>query len=325
MNIQTFIQDKIRSSNLTAIKKAKLLTKVKPVELTESQKWAMSLDEVEMINRLATQKVKFVYTELGEPSEWNSTGMIVAIKKIDDMPVAKIQWEDNEVTKAWLFQFDFLDVDLYLNPEARLKKINDELVIEVNKRRLQNYDRKKQNINEYKSYIADYKKQIALRQADIKKISQTLDVSKAPQDYILNEIELIKKLKTVEDCYISKNKNIIVLTKNLEVDCDGGHYEIGRFVFKIILSGGVLIENRDYGYHEYGHPHLAYNDTCWGNNKTDINQMLLDGNIFALTDFILTFYTTFPHPSGSPHVDYASWLEDRETCDNDSLIEERII
>jgi hypothetical protein len=250
------------------------------------------------------------------------------------MPRLEILWEDDKRTSVWLFQIDFTKENVMLSPEERKKIIEDKLVKEITKASNTVKEQFKKDLTEANKTLEEYLLRIRKGKiiiCDLKEKIKKAKVHTFNLGDLEEEFKMVKKLKTIEDIYVSAQGNIIVLTKDLpaigveklEFSKDT---KLGRFVFVLnYLNNRILINNRDWVLNEkFGHPHLDGTETCWGHHGQAISKMFKQGKIFQLVDFILTFYSTYPQDNGSPHVDYDQWLNERVEVKNDELLEPKI-
>ncbi len=144
-----------------------------------------------------------------------------------------------------------------------------------------------------------------------------------------NLLKLLKHHDKVEDAYVSRQGNLIVISKFLyaidDNDKENKKKEIGRILMRITYSSGsspiVQSTNLDFVCNDHPHPHINYDgETCWGNNRDQVNQMLQLGLLYEFVDFAITFYSVYPQPTGSPYIGYDQWMNEKMRHEGSNLM-----
>ena len=158
--------------------------------------------------------------------------------------------------------------------------------------------------------------------ADTEKLAN-LVVDPYTLDRLKADINKLNKHSGVESAYISEEGIICVVTKMLynhnPLDGKKGRLKIGRFYIEMYPSLGTInIYNLDYRYYHpdgltnYWHPCIKGKVVCWGEHKYQVEEMLSTAKFFVLTDFIITFLSTYPHSLDSnPWIGFDRWREKR--------------
>ena len=220
--------------------------------------------------------------------------------------------------------------DKKVSPRSLQKEVNNKFLASLGKyqnRELENIDNM---ILEYKQSIDNHKKEITLKLNYIK----DYQLKKATYKMVKPDLNLLlKQLNNhtmVNEAYISEYGNLIVLTDNLiSIDPTYNkvtHHELGRFTIRLQLSDSLRINvmNRDYEANGYAHPNIDNSSICWGNNKKDIADLTSQGDLYLLVDFIIRFFSTFPHQSDNPYINYEDWMDERNSTSNSSYMEPKI-
>ncbi len=338
-NIQQFILGEIdrrkRTEGLSKHYVQILKADVPSSSLSSKQSWAWDQFHKDK-KKLIGEGVSLFCDSAGREAPLSSqrnNGNIIGFKRArDGMPRINVHWGDDEVIPVWLYQIEITRDNPHLTTKERKKLAIDTFSEKISK----SINQEKTSLTtQYKTatrYTRNYVLKHKEYQAKKKNLKEKLDtwrdkVFKASD--LDEEIKLIKNHDKVVDAYLSEGGKIIVLTKNLKAvqgEKETG-LELGRFVISIGYGEhrGIAINNRDWICRgEYGSPYLNRTSTCWGINDKEVEEMHKRGKVFQLTDFIITFYSLFPHGGGTPHIDADEWLEERKRTENDSLIERKI-
>lgn len=168
--------------------------------------------------------------------------------------------------------------------------------------------------------IEAYKKEIVRLDAHIKDARVT-DLTK---EEITKFFRYFDKNKRIENAYFTTAGEMIVETKMLyamhpEKMIEDKDKPVGRLVFRLSPNGieNSRFANLDYCYHKSGGgcyplPNVSGSNICYGDNGTMLNNFLKNGEFYETTDFLLVFFSLFPHDKGTPHVRHEVWMEGRE-------------
>lgn len=326
MTIKEFIIKQISASRLSIAKKTELIASVQDKRISPSMEWIMKTARTRGKVKLLGEQVRFISDETANTEVPDCRGTLVKIVKIvEGLPLFRVNWSDDLVSDVWSFQVQFIDENIAVPPAVRKTMMVNKIIESITKGQESSVRAIKDQISDVNDSILDYMRSIKRFQAKKKDLVAMTKIKFIPAtpEQITADLELIKRLETIEDAYVSKNGNIIIITKDLKIVYAHTDYNLGRFIIKLEYNPDgnyVLMENRDWGFDDfqYGHPHLDHHDTCWGSNKTEVFKMLNVGQIFQLVDFIIAFYKEYPQEHGSPHINYGRWLDEREARDEDS-------
>ena len=242
----------------------------------------------------------------------------------------------SEVYKAKYFQFE-IDRNINVPVKAIYKYVADA----INTGRPQEIKNAEYKIRDARSAKQDYEKrakEYADKLEEQEKILATLQKNDKTytEKSLAEQFAMIKKHAHIEKAYISVDGNIIVITKMLEA-LDGNTLKpldrrFGRMIIRLHYdkNGGsysIKASNMDFASASgREHPNISTDDNtiCWGNNGTEVLSMLQTGSIYLLVDFMITFFSLFPHPSGSPYTNPIEWLNNLQPNTNIKFLEEEI-
>lgn len=151
------------------------------------------------------------------------------------------------------------------------------------------------------------------------------------------EIAKIQKLSLITTAYLSKDLTLTILTKPLYGTDPITHtiskFNIGRLYINIQLGNRfrVRVYNLDYvsfgkrrvlaptvstriadkNSDRYYHPNIHVGEVCWGDHGNYVNGLLRNANFYVFTDFLLTFFSTYPHDGGNPYINFTTWKRAR--------------
>lgn len=186
------------------------------------------------------------------------------------------------------------------------------------------------NVEYAKTQQEHYLKEEKMNETSVKRLE--LDLAKLKDDSLdMADLELLfkrlNKHAKIEGFYLASSSKIVVLTKPLygvgKNDKEDKANLIGRFLFLLEINSPVLYAiNLDYAalrnsrgedFGVYFHPNISSTRICWGNNQTEINNMLSKMELYEVFDFMITFFSTWPHEEDSnPFIDFDRWAELKE-------------
>lgn len=225
------------------------------------------------------------------------------------------------------------EVELYqILPVLNIKKPNKEDLETLRKQTLsnritsarrteiQNLDRRR---IDYERSIISYEQQISSWQKLLKDITVQIKADKTPAwtyEEIINNFNNLAKNKYVENAWLKDNLDMVIETKMLyAIDREGKKHEempIGRMTFTL-GPGGCYADNLDYACikagssHVYPHPNIQGVSICKGANELEINKFARAYDYLELTDFLIHFFTLWPHDGGTPYVPFDLWMANK--------------
>ena len=240
-------------------------------------------------------------------------------------------WNGEKIEELFLFQVDQVQ-EVFLPILEQIKEMKFLQVINViNRSRKQSLvmleSKRKDYLNGIISKerdLVNYKKNVADLEAQIK-TNQIKDLTK---EEVVKLFDLLSKNKKVENAFINMAGEMVVETKMLYATTpveliENKKKPIGRMVFRLSTSGIAYCSfaNLDYCYHSggittngghYPHPNVSGGRICSGSNGTLLSNMCQGGQFYELVDFLLVFFSLFPHDSGGPHVQHEVWMATRK-------------
>lgn len=131
-------------------------------------------------------------------------------------------------------------------------------------------------------------------------------------------IDQLKTHKKIEWAFLGQDGNLYFQTYMLcamdpKTNKEDKRKPVGRFAMCINPVGyNVTAWNLDYAYQGQGHPNLeGAGGICLGSNGTLVANLAKEGRFFELADFMILFFSLFPHDTGSPYVPHMEWLAGR--------------
>lgn len=268
-------------------------------------------------------------------SSYPYRGMILNTKEINNEYVLTVLyypsdhegWDGERVEIVHLSQIDQVQ-EVFLPIQDQIKEMKLLQIINViNRSRKQNIinieNKRKDYLNAIASKekdIASYKKTVALYDAQIK-ASQIPDLSK---EEVLKFFRFLAKNKKVVNAYVNMAGEMIVETAMLYATTpvkllENKKKPVGRMIFLLNTQGisYCRFANLDYCYHSpgsgsypthYPHPNISSTGICSGNNQKEMDDMCKNGQFYELVDFLLLFFSMFPHDSGGPHIQHETWM-----------------
>lgn len=256
-------------------------------------------------------------------------------------PPPQGDWGEDQIVNVNLFEVIQVK-DIYI-PEA--KDLKEEKFVSIV--RGMNKQRNTQLINlerihkDYKVGIEQKEKDIALFKRKINELEMKMKSVKVPnleKDDVLKLFNQLAKNKKVANAYLTEAGRMVVETRMLYATSPVKNNEnkrkpIGRMAMELDLGGidKCKFTNLDFCYHprgsesHYPHPNVSGQRICSGSNTGQMDNMLKGGNYYELVDFLIVFFSLFPHDTGAPHVDHMTWLASRrvEKKENPFRREER--
>lgn len=176
--------------------------------------------------------------------------------------------------------------------------------------------RRKKDMAFSKIRVRDYMKQARELESKIRQVRETSATPKG----LLSEIEMLVNHEYVNDVYFSNKGNIFVETVPLEFISKATGKKngkpLGRMLFRYSYtqtnsSYNVMAHNLDYTYGGHGHPNISSAVICQGENQREIKSMYQNMQLYALTDFLITFFTLYPQDGGNPYVGFTDYIRGR--------------
>ena len=237
-------------------------------------------------------------------------------------------WDGERIEEVYLYQIEQAQ-DIFLPGEAEIKEMKFLQIINIinrsRKKNLIDLETKRKDylraIDSKEKDILNYKNNVAFLETQIK-INQIPDLSK---EEITKFFRYLGKNKKINNAYINMAGEMVIETKMLYATTPVKMIEnkkkpVGRFIFKLSTNGmsACSFANLDYCYHNpgspshYPHPNISSQAICTGNNSGMLNGLVQAGQFYELTDFLLIFFSLFPHDSGGPHVRHETWIASRK-------------
>lgn len=313
-------------------------------KLTLNQKKLSRLFNNKNKSKLIGLRVKVIADKWGKPFNGDVKGLIVALPVGEQSMWSIIKDNDGALSKFYLFQLDLLD-QKPAKPTDIKKQILKLIVEKASNQRRIEASRLVDNITGFKNTLKSLSEQTKKYEQDLKNgeerqqdLAKTTEIT---EEFLINQIKSTKKHSLVDTAYITKTGHIIVKTKSLKAIINtkdvrfleyikGINLDIGKFVFHISYHGDTWrffsadnidwgccdchgYDNSDHTHRDY-YPHPNIKDSkavCFGSNENDAYAMWRMGQIYQLVDFMITFFSTFPHDNGSPYIGYEQWLKYR--------------
>lgn len=242
-------------------------------------------------------------------------------------PIEGEDWIGERIETVELYQVEQVR-DLYQPKATQLKDIKFLNVLALLNKSRQRAALEQQRVaRDLEASIRSMQKDIA-RYEEKLKYTQTLieknRVADLTKEEMLGFFRQIGKNKKVDNAYVTLGGEMIVETKmlyattpvQLKVNKDK---PIGRMVFKLSSQGisYCSFANLDYCYHpdgntrngHYPHPNVSGNAVCYGDNGTLLEGMARNAQWYELIDFLILFFSLFPHDTGTPHIPHDRWMD----------------
>jgi hypothetical protein len=235
-------------------------------------------------------------------------------------PIEEESWNGEKIEDVKLYQ-----VMPLRQPVAATEKQKEDvqvslLLTKLNASRNSEFNSAKNKRNSLLASIASVQKDLAKYEQDLKKTEQKL--KGAEGDFITRDSlkDLLTELthhRKVDWVMMANNGDLIVQTQMLyKIDRKTGEEHkripVGRFAMYInSVNGSIAAENLDYNVAGHGHMCLDGSHICLGDNATEVAKMITSGRFYDVIDFMIGFFSIFPHDNGSPYISSEEWLENR--------------
>lgn len=309
--------------------------------LTPKQEWVAQQINKKKYKSLVGEQILVTTQANGQPTSraWEATIVSVA-ETPRDLFVTNLV--NGDIYNCFIYQFEILKEVPQIKPTIKdmteKQKAQNRLVVQrvadtynnlVNRTTRDLSD----DIRYRKASIRDLEIRLKRLQTELvgkEKELKNQTVNNITPEQLIEMVEEIESHEMVRKAFISKEGNIIIITKMLngidrESDKEMPDKPLGEFVFKICLSQQTFIAinltyinqrrrggDRDEGMLLY-HPNISGTNICWGDNINEAHSMLYNGSFYQLIDFAITFFSTFPHEQGAnPYQDFQDWDELKE-------------
>lgn len=233
-------------------------------------------------------------------------------------PVAEETWDTERIEEVQIYQI--LPLREFDIPNAKKTKIKPSVFDEVVKRINTNMGSELGTLirhkTEYVHTIENYQREIKKYEEAIETTAEKIqDIQKNSlgiQD-IKNRMDELKNIRGLEWAGLTKDGILILETKPLKAISSKTNKvtknEIGKFAFHINLyQGNMYGQNMKYSdSYGHGHPNLSGTNICFGNNSTEVKDLIFRAKFPELADFLIFFFSLFGH--GQPYVAHSTWLK----------------
>ena len=314
-------------------------------DLTPKQQWVLDQLTLENYKELEGMAVKIVAHPDGSPIKPSIPGTIINVHNANPPLKSTFVVEMNDgtvVTQIHQIEPSKRIAVSKIEPKTFKEKILEEqtkianIIISQVDRAIngqhailqQQLESDIRNISQAETQIIESRK----RMWEVKKQLSTMKKEEIDPSFIIKTLKEIKGHSKVQDAYFSVKGSLIVITKMLvgvdpKTDREDPTKEIGRLAFSIStpITEHIGVINLDFAAfrhigHEsrqweypYCHPNIdAGLNICWGENRPDVRKFHRAAQYYQLVDFMITFFSLFPHDSGSPYFDHDEWMTVKE-------------
>lgn len=314
--------------------------------LIPKQKWLMDQISQGNIKELEGMAIKIVCDEGGSPIMSSQRGNILNIDtRIPNDPRITVILQNDQTYTALIYQVEPTRsvTSTKLSP-AELRRQTTEQQEKFKKQIVEFYDRQtnrvwteaNNNLLFLESDLKSTKERVDYLKNELAKAkdkAKSITKQEVRWDYIETLLTEIKQNKKVDEAYISTGFNIVVTTiplvaVNNQTGKNIASKVFGRFAFKISLNDGISeirAVNLDYAaFREAGqaadhrrdggyfHPNIDCTSICWGENEVEIRALRQKMHFYGLIDFMIMFFSLYPHDSGRPYMDLDEWFAVRD-------------
>lgn len=235
-------------------------------------------------------------------------------------PIEEENWNDDRIEDVKLYQLMPLET-----PEPLTTKEKEELemalmLTQLNLARNSTLTKLRKQEQDYLGMIANLQRDLAKYEGNL--VEAQKQIKAGSKDFLTTSdlkeiINDISHNKRIDWAMLTKQGHIIAQTIPLfafskKLNQERKDKPIGRFVFYLNPRySEIKAVNLDYSYSGHGHPNLNRDHICLGSNATPFTNLLQTGKFYDLLDELVTFFTLFPHDSGSPYVRHSDWLRYR--------------
>lgn len=238
-------------------------------------------------------------------------------------PIEEEQWSGERIENVKLYQV----MPLREQPKARTEHKEQLqfslLLTRLNSSRNQSITSLRQREEQTLRYISDTQKNLSKYERDLKSYRDQLEGSKGDfltADDVKENLAQLSKHKYVDWAALTRNGELVVQTKMLyHTAKSSGKVDlskpIGRFALWISpMTTGIMAHNMDYSRGGYGHMNLSNDSICLGGNSGEVHTMIQTGRFYDLVDFMVLFFSLFPHDAGDGGYagGHTAWMAERQ-------------
>jgi hypothetical protein len=242
-------------------------------------------------------------------------------------PIEEERWENERIEKVYIHQLLPLVTNEPLSPEEKTKLETYlsfmALLNPINRMRNSALTRLQQEKASIQSSLQSLRRDMARYENNLAKISESIETTTDDSlsvDDLRKTLDQVGAHHRVAWAMYDQRGNLIVETQMLNVIDPATNKEnkrkpIGRFAFRISTSDGFTLQatNLDYeGTNGHKHPNINGTSVCLGGNQNMVMEMMRKGDFYGMIDFLILFFSMFPHDPGSgPYCDPIRWLQDK--------------
>lgn len=237
-------------------------------------------------------------------------------------------WEGERVETVQLFQIDAVRKIFGITDEQRKEMKFFNLLNTLNLKRNENVIKIERDIRTYKESMMSMQRDIERYEKKLTELEDILKKTKVDNvtlEGMLDSFRQLGKNKKVFNAYVRDDSKMVVETEMLyaiskKTNKEDRRKKVGRLAFELSTQGidYCKFTNLDYCYHSveyrgshYYLPNVKDQGICYGDNGTLMSDLVKSGNFYELVDFLILFFSLFPHDSGAPFINHGQWMKGR--------------
>lgn len=276
-------------------------------------------------------------TDGGIYTSYPYKGMILNAKPMGDnfsltvffTPTDREPWNGERIEAVQLFQVIPVRAIEAATEEQKKEMRFFNLLNAINGEKNKNAVQLDRSIREHKELVVSLTRDIERYERKLTELEEALEKSKANNltvEGMLDSFRELGKNKKIFNAFVTdagkmvvETEMIYVISSKAKIQKEDKRKKVGRLVFELTTKGisTCRITNLDYCFHEAGNPthyslpHVADYVICRGSNEALLDNLAKAGSFYELADFLILFFSLFPHDSGIPRVNHGTWYKNR--------------
>lgn len=291
----------------------------------------------ENIKSLNGEPVLIVRAPNGHPLEgYPYKGMILNTKEIGGnysltvffQTIEQETWDHERIESIQLYQVIPVRSGFVITEQQKKDMKFFNLLNIINAKKNESVINTERSLREHKESMMSMQRDVERYERKITELEEVLEKSKSNAltlEGMLDSFRELGKNKKVFNAFLKEDGKMIIETEMIyatspKTQKADKRKKVGRLAFELTTNGigNCKFVNLDYCYHSpeypgshYYLPNVKNMNVCYGDNGVLMDNLAREGSFYELVDFLILFFSLFPHDTGAPYIGHIKWLGGR--------------